>query len=121
MEEGYHEVDLNGRFTFFNMSFQKILGYSHEELIGLSYRRYAADETNRKRVAEAYRTVFTTGKPLHDFVWEIVRKDGIRRTIEVSASLIRDKHNHGIGFRGLVRDITERKRAEEEREKLRAS
>ena len=118
MEEGYHEVDLNGRFTFFNTSFQKILGYSHEELMGMSYRRYAADETNRTRVAEAYKRVFTTGEPLHDFAWDIVRKDGIKRTVEVSASLIRDKQNHAVGFRGLVRDITERKRVEEERENL---
>jgi two-component system cell cycle sensor histidine kinase/response regulator CckA len=120
MEEGYHEVDLQGRFTFLNESSQKILGYSHEELMGMSYRYFAADETNRNKVAVAYNRIFTTGEILHDFVWDIVRKDGLRRTIEVSASLIRDKDNHRIGFRGLVRDITERVHAEADRERLRA-
>jgi len=120
MAEGYHEVDLRGRFTFFNKSFQEILGYSHEELVGMSYRYYAADEINRKKVVAAYNKVFTTGEPLHGFVWDIRRKDGLRRTIEVSASLIRDNHNHRIGFRGLVRDITERVRAEGDRERLQA-
>ncbi len=120
MEEGYHEVDLKGRFTFFNKSFQKILGYSHEELMGMSYRHYAADETNRNKVFEAYNRVFTTGEPLHDFVWDFVRKDGLRRTIEVSASLIRDKNHQPIGFRGIVRDITERVHAQADRERLQA-
>jgi len=118
MEEGYHEVDLKGRFTFFNKSFQKILGYSSEELMGMSYRYYAADETNMKRVGEAYRRVFDTGESLHDFVWEVVRKDGVRRSVEVSAYLIRDKENNAVGFRGLVKDVTERRRAELEKEKL---
>jgi PAS domain S-box-containing protein len=41
IEDGYHEVDLAGRFTFFNESFQKIIGYDHDELLGMHYRHYA--------------------------------------------------------------------------------
>jgi len=120
MEEGYHEVDLAGRFTFFNRSFQKILGYSSEELMGMSYRHYAADEIDRNKVLEAYNRVFRTGEPLQGFVWGIIRKDGQRRTIEVSASLIIEKNNQIIGFRGLVRDITDRIHTETDRERLQA-
>jgi PAS domain S-box-containing protein len=113
MEEGYHEVDLPGNFTFFNESFQKLIGYPHEELMGMNSRHYAADEANRKKVFEAYNRVFKTGEPLDSFAWDIIRKDGDRRTVEVSVSLITGKDNSPTGFRGIVRDITERKQAEE--------
>jgi PAS domain S-box-containing protein/putative nucleotidyltransferase with HDIG domain len=109
MEEGYHEVDLRGSFTFFNRSFGRIMGYRAEELLGMNYREYAADEENRKRIFAAYNRVFRTGAPLESFNWDIIRKDGQRRTVEVSASLIRDKDGRPAGFRGIVRDVTERR------------
>ncbi|MCF8144411.1 MAG: PAS domain S-box protein [Deltaproteobacteria bacterium] len=113
MAEGYHEVDLAGRFTFINEACQKILGYSHEELGGISYQDYSADQENREKVFEAYNRVFKTGEPLRAFTWDIIRKDGVRRTIEVSCSLIRNEKNERTGFRGIVTDVTDRKRAEE--------
>ncbi len=109
MEEGFHEVDLRGNFTFFNKSFARIMGYSGDELMGMNYRHYAADEANRQAVYAAYNSVFQTGEPLESFTWDIVRKDGMRRTVEVSTSLIRDMDGQPLGFRGIVRDITERK------------
>jgi len=108
MEEGYHEVDLQGNFTFFNRSFMKITGYEAGELLGMNYRCYAADAANRQAVYDAYNRVFRNGEPLENFVWDIVRKDGVRRTVEVSASLIKDMDERPVGFRGIVRDITER-------------
>ena len=75
----------------------------------MNYREYAADEENRKRIFAAYNRVFRTGAPLESFNWDIIRKDGQRRTVEVSASLIRDKDGRPAGFRGIVRDVTERR------------
>ncbi len=46
--------------------------------------------------------------------YEIVRKDGTKRNITISVSLIRDPSGQPAGFRGICRDVTERKRAEEE-------
>jgi len=101
-------VDLQGNFTFFNRSFMKITGYEAGELLGMNYRCYAADAANRQAVYDAYNRVFRNGEPLENFVWDIVRKDGVRRTVEVSASLIKDMDERPVGFRGIVRDITER-------------
>ncbi|MDP3283220.1 MAG: PAS domain S-box protein, partial [Desulfobacterales bacterium] len=47
-----------------------------------------------------------------NFEWQIIRKDGDRRDIEVSISLIRNTEGHPTGFRGIVRDTTDRKRVE---------
>ncbi|MEI6314836.1 MAG: PAS domain-containing protein [Syntrophus sp. (in: bacteria)] len=112
IEDGYNEVDLAGRFTFFNESFQEIIGYDHDELLGMHYRHYA-DEKNQGQVYEAYHQVYKTGIPMKNFEWEITRKDGSKRSIEVSVSLIRDVAGCPKGFRGIVRDTTDRKAIEE--------
>ena len=118
IEEGYHEVDLAGSFTFFNDSFQRIMGYSREELMGMNYKQYAADEENARRIFQSYNRVYRTGEPLARFEWDIIRKEGVRRSLEVSASLIKDSSGNPLGFRGIVTDITDRKHAEEERRAL---
>ncbi len=112
MEDGYHEVDLKGNFTFFNESMLKILGYEREDLLGMNNRQYA-DEENTRKVYKVYNQVYRTGEPVKNFEWQIIRKDGDRRDIEVSISLIRNTEGNPTGFRGIVRDTTERKRAED--------
>jgi PAS domain S-box-containing protein len=113
MEEGYFEVDLTGRISFFNESARKFLGYSPEESMGLHYKKYM-DEENANKVFNLYREVYKTRVPKMDFDWEVIRKDGTWRTVEGSASLISDADGQPIGFRGLFRDTTERKRVHEE-------
>jgi len=111
MEEGYHEVDLAGNFTFFNEAFLKIFGYSREEMLGTNYSVYAADEAIARRVYRAYNQMYKTGVPLKSCEWDVIRKDGARRTHEFCASLLRDSDGRPTGFRGIVRDVTEHRRA----------
>jgi len=112
MNEGYYEVDIRGNFTFFNESILKIIGYDREEFLGMNNRQYSDDE-NARKVYQVYNRVYLTGEPVKKFEWEIIRKDGDRRDIDVSISLMRNTEGHPTGFRGIVRDITERKRVEE--------
>ena len=118
IEEGYHEVNLAGSFTFFNDSFQRIMGYRWEELMGMNYKQYAADEESARRIFQAYNSVYRTGEPLTRFEWNMIRKDGARRILEVSASLIKDSSGNPQGFRGIITDITDRKRAEDQRREM---
>lgn len=111
IQEGYFEVDLAGNFTFFNDALCRASGYSREELMGMNNRQYTEHE-EQKRVYQAYNTVFTTGEPLKELVWKIRRKDGVTRYIEGSISLLKDLSGKPTGFRGIARDITERKETE---------
>ena len=112
MEEGYFEVDLTGNLTFFNDTICRILGYTREELVGMNNRRYT-DKEDFERVFQAYNKVYKTGEPSRGFEWQIIRKDGNKRYIEGSISLHKDSSGKPSGFRGVVRDITERRKIEE--------
>jgi len=113
LEEGYFEVDLTGNLIFFNDAFIRWSGYSKEELMGMNNRQYMDEET-AKRVYQIFNEVYRTGEPANLFDWQIILKDGTKRCIETSVSLIRDSKGQPIGFRGIARDVTQRKQMEEE-------
>ncbi len=111
-QEGYYEVDIKGNFTFLNDSFCRIQGYTRDELMDVNNRQ-CVDKESAQKIYQAFNQVYTTGEPYKAFDWEILKKDGTKRFVESSVSLIRDSKDERIGFRGIVRDITERKQAEE--------
>ena len=117
IEDGYFEVTLTGTLTFFNDSLCQIWGYGKEELLGMTYRQYT-DPDNAKKLFQTFRKVYKTGKPAKGFDWQIRSKDGTKKNIEASVSLLKNSSDKPTGFRGIVRDTTERKRAEEERARL---
>ena len=113
IEDGYFEVDLAGNFTFFNPTLCKYLGYSEAELLGMNNREFMTEET-AKEVFRVFNEVYQTGKPEQAFDWDVRTKDGEKKFFESSISLIYDNEGKPIGFRGIGRDTTERKRAEEQ-------
>ena len=111
IEEGYFETDLKGRFQFCNDALPRLLGYGREELLGLSHRDLM-DPRNAEKVYLASRTIFETGKPEPCLSYEASKKDGSKRYFESSVSLIKVDGNQPVGFRGIARDVTQRKQAE---------
>ena len=112
IQEGYFEVDFAGNFTFFNDSLCRFLDYSKEELMGMNNRQYT-DKENSKILYQAFNKVYKTGEPTEGFDWQIIRKDGTIRHVEASVSLQKDSSGKPMGFIGIVRDVTDRKRAED--------
>lgn len=111
IEDAYYEVDLNGNFVFFNSALCRLFGYSESELHGMNNRHYQSREV----AASVYRTfnqVYRTGMPAIAKDWEMQRKDGTRVLVEGSVQLIKDDHDRPIGFRGIVRNVTERRHME---------
>jgi two-component system NtrC family sensor kinase len=112
MEDAYFEVDLAGHLAFVNNSVCRDLGYSREELVGKSYKDFTA-EGDIESVFRVFSEVYRTGVPNKGFPWKTTRKDGSHGFAETSISLLRNEQGETIGFRGVGRDITERKRGEE--------
>ncbi len=118
IEEGYYEVDLAGTHVFANNSLCEILGYPHDELIGKTYHLYV-EKRNHARTYQIFHKVYKTGTPAMASDWTIVRSEGSKRFVEVSASIILNSEGQRIGFRGIMRDVTDRKSIEEELKKHR--
>lgn len=112
IEDGYYEVDLYGNFTFFNPSMCRILGYSAEELRGMNNRQYMSSQ-NAKIAYRAFNEVFIKGNLPKPFEAEIIKKDGTIIHTETTFSLIKNDEGKATSFRGILRDISDRKRAEE--------
>ena len=117
IEDGYYEVDVTGNLISCNDALCKIAGLPREKLIGMNNREYTSPET-AKKMFQVFNKVYQTKEPSKEFDWEIIRTNGSKRYVEASVSLVRDSKGQGVGFRGIVRDITERKRAEEKLKSL---
>jgi len=117
IEEGYFEVDLSGNFTFLNSALSKISGYSEKELLGMNNRDYTTPEA-AKDVFKVFNSIYRTGRPKRLDKYEVLRKDGEKIMLELSALPILGSDDRPVGFRGVVRDITERLKSEEERKTL---
>jgi len=112
MEDAYFEVDLGGHFTFVNNSVCRDLEYSREELMVMSYKKITV-EKDIESVFRVFNEVYQTGVSNKGFPWTTTRKDGSHGFAETSVSPIRNDEGKIIGFRGVGRDITERRKVEE--------
>jgi len=110
IEDGYFEVDIAGNLTFFNDSVCRMSGYNRAEMMGMNNRQYT-DKENSQILYQAFNKVFRTGEPSNGVEYEIIGKDGTKLYVESAVSLIRNTSGQPIGFRGIMRNITERKRA----------
>jgi two-component system sensor histidine kinase/response regulator len=111
IEEGYYEVNMKGKLIFINNAFCNMIGYSRQEMMGMRYRKFM-DRENAKKVFNVFGKVYSSERPEKGFGWEFIRKDGSRIQVESSILLMRGSEGEPIGFRGVLRDVTERKQSE---------
>jgi diguanylate cyclase (GGDEF)-like protein/PAS domain S-box-containing protein len=112
MKDAYFEVDLAGNLNFVNDAVCRHLGYSKKELLGMNYRVFIAEE-DAKAVYDAFNQVYQTGEPNKGFGYKIIGKDGSVGFAEASVLPLRNEREEIVGFRGIGRDVTERKQLEQ--------
>jgi PAS domain S-box-containing protein len=105
--DGFFEVDLHGNFKFFNDALCRIFGYAREELRDRNYSSFM-DRRNGELAFQAFNRIYRTEQGVFDISWEIIRKDGETRHLEISANLILDDRGEKVGFRGIARDVTDK-------------
>jgi PAS domain S-box-containing protein len=113
---GYHELDTDGRVVRVNRTELETLGYSAEEMVGRHVWEFA-DETGVSREAVLKKLAGTMPvAPSHERVYR--KKDGTRLPALFQDRLLLDGDGRITGIRSTLQDISERKLAEAERERL---
>lgn len=111
IEQGYYEIDIQGNFIFFNEFVGRIFGCSMDELHKINYREFM-DKENADMAYQTFSYVYETEKPRIGCVFKVIGKDGIKRDVGFSICLMKDSRGKKTGFRGIARDISERKSKE---------
>ncbi len=106
------EMDENGYCVYASPQVKDIIGYEPEEVMGMRpYDPMTADEQDR--LTAVYHEVIQARQPFHMLENRNLHRDGREVVLETSGVPIFDESGEFRGYRGIDRDITERKRLEE--------
>lgn len=112
MMDAFVSVDMSGRIWEYNPSYQDLLGYSEEELRQLTYVELTPEKWHEFESRVIHEQVLPLG--FSDvYEKEYRRKDGTSFPVELRTFLMKDETGNPIGMWAIVRDVTERKQAEE--------
>ncbi|MHB8910114.1 MAG: PAS domain S-box protein [Syntrophales bacterium] len=117
MTDAFVRIDMTGRIQEANRAYQAMLGYAEEELLQRTNGDLTPEKWHALEKGMIADQVLVRG---HSQVYEkeYCRKDGTLFPVELREFLLRDDAGQPVGMWAIVRDITERRRAEEEKTKL---
>ena len=112
IRDGIAGGPMDGRILECNQAFAEMLGYSKEELKNMTYQQLTPKSWHHME-AEIVKGLILKRGYSDEYEKEYIRKDGTVFPISARVWLIRDKDGKPQGMWGIVRDITERKKAED--------
>ena len=114
MSDGVMLVNMKGEIVYVNKAFEKLLGYKASELMGrsaLELPTYSKSK-DRERAREYLLTVIANNSTV-PIDMSAITKGGVEIPINFTASVIRDSRGKPRTLVAVVRDVSERQRAEE--------
>ena len=115
---GYHELNLDGRVTRVNRTELAMLGFAADEMMGHEMWDFLAEDEREEARRRHKKRVAGFGALDQQFERQFRHRDGRYVPVMVQSRLLKDGDDAIIGTRATIQDISERKRAEEERERL---
>ena len=106
------ELDAEKRLTYSSQSVKNILDYEPEEVIGKQYHDFYFSE-DREIIQEAVDAILGTNEPFSRVVTTMVHRNGYPVILESTGFPLFDEEANVAGFRGVSRDITDRRKTEE--------
>jgi PAS domain S-box-containing protein len=113
------EVDKRGVYIFSNQKVKDILGYDRHEVLGKTPFDFMPPSEAQK-VAEIFRKLSKSRHAFSGLENINLHRDGHEVVLETSGVPVFDEHGEYLGFRGIDRDITQRKRSEKALEQINA-
>lgn len=113
------ELDASGRYLYNSPHVKDILGYEPYELKGKMFTEFMKPH-EADRVMEEYNSHIAKGLTFNHMEISYLHRDGRNIIIEGNATPLFNKEGVPIGYRAINRDITERKRLEDEKHRFEA-
>jgi PAS domain S-box-containing protein len=107
------EVDPIGKYTYSNRNVEDILGYSPQEIVGKTPFDFMPPDEAEKQ-SSVFRKIVAAQKPFSDLENVNLHKSGRKVVLETSGVPLFDENGVFSGFRGIDRDVTARKRLDDE-------
>jgi two-component system cell cycle sensor histidine kinase/response regulator CckA len=112
-------MDPEGRVSSWNRGAERIGGWKQQEVIGELFGKFYIPEDQEKGLPALALREAATESRYEEEGWRI-RKDGSRFWANLVVTALMDDNGALVGFSAIIRDLTERKRAEEELTRLNA-
>jgi PAS domain S-box-containing protein len=112
MRDAYAEVDLDGKIINANKTFAELIGYDDAELSQLSYRDITPEQWHDPEKKILQEQILIRGYS-EIYEKEYRRQDGSVIPVELRTFLLRDESGQPTSFWAIIRDITQRKQAQE--------
>lgn len=115
---GIQLTDLEGKIVYSNPAHHHIRGYESDELIGMYLWDLTVDDDHRNQIMEYYRNIIAKRPEPTMYATREKTKDGREIDVQINWDYIRNEKDEVTGIISIIEDITERKKADAEREKL---
>jgi two-component system NtrC family sensor kinase len=112
MQDGFAQVDMSGNIVSVNPPLLKMLGYLEQELLKLKFTNITPSKWTDYENNIIQKQILVRGYS-DAYEKEYIRKDGSVFPVELKTYLLRDKNGKPEGMWAVIRDITDRKKAEE--------
>lgn len=109
LADAYYEVDLSGNFIYVNKRLCWLRGWTRDQMVGRNYRE-CTTPAGAKRMQEIGAETIRTGASRAFYDFDAVTPDGVTAVFEISLGLMRDAEGNPIGFNGVARDVTEKRK-----------
>ena len=115
--EGYYEINLNKRIVFANNALCRLLDCTLQDLMNNKLTSFFPS-SSLARLNQLFENISTTHEPVHFSHFNLQPTNQNPIPVDLSASLIIDQHGRARGFRGILRNATERLQLEKDKKEL---
>jgi len=106
------EVDRSGVYTYFSPKIGDLLGYEPEDALGATFPSFMSRK-EAERISDTVKAIFASRKSFNGLESQHIHGDGHSVFLEISGAPIINSLGQFKGYRGVCRDITKRKEAED--------